>query len=140
MNQARFLDESTLLKWPDRYKLKDLDILVNSTGTGTVGRTRLFLNKYLKDFPFVLPDSHVSVVRTFDEIDSKFIYYNLISREGQTYFNDNLSGSTNQKELYIEAIGNKLIFLPPKNEQERIVAKIEKFYHCIDNIEASLQS
>lgn len=140
LNQARFLDESTLLKWPDRYKLKDLDILVNSTGTGTVGRTRLFLNKYLKDFPFVLPDSHVSVVRTFDEIDSKFIYYNLISREGQTYFNDNLSGSTNQKELYIEAIGNKLIFLPPKNEQERIVAKIEKFYHCIDNIEASLQS
>ena len=140
LNQARFLDESTLPKWPNKYKLKDQDILVNSTGTGTVGRTRLFLNKYLKDFPFVLPDSHVSVVRTFDEIDSKFIYYNLISREGQTYFNDNLSGSTNQKELYIETIGNKLIFLPPKKEQEWIVARIEELYHCIDKIEASLQS
>ena len=140
LNQARFLDESTLPKWPNKYKLKDQDILVNSTGTGTVGRTRLFLNKYLKDFPFVLPDSHVSVVRTFDEIDSKFIYYNLINREGQTYFNDNLSGSTNQKELYIETIGNKLIFLPPKKEQEWIVARIEELYHCIDKIEASLQS
>ena len=140
LNQARFLDESTLPKWPNKYKLKDQDILVNSTGTGTVGRTRLFLNKYLKDFPFVLPDSHVSVVRTFDEIDSKFIYYNLISREGQTYFNDNLSGSTNQKELYIETIGNNLIFLPPKKEQEWIVARIEELYHCIDKIEASLQS
>ena len=140
LNQARFLDESTLPKWPNKYKLKDQDILVNSTGTGTVGRTRLFLNKYLKEFPFVVPDSHVSVVRTFDEIDSKFIYFNLISREGQTYFNDNLSGSTNQKELYIEAIGNKLIFLPPKNEQERIVAKIEELYSCLDKIEASLQS
>ena len=140
LNQARFLDESTLPKWPNKYKLKDQDILVNSTGTGTVGRTRLFLNKYLKEFLFVVPDSHVSVVRTFDEIDSKFIYFNLISREGQTYFNDNLSGSTNQKELYIEAIGNKLIFLPPKNEQERIVAKIEELYSCLDKIEASLQS
>lgn len=140
LNQARFLDESTLPKWPNKYKLKDQDILVNSTGTGTVGRTRLFLNKYLKEFPFVLPDSHVSVVRTFDEIDSKFIYFNLISREGQTYFNDNLSGSTNQKELYIEAIGNKLIFLPPKKETERIVTKIEELYHCIDKIEATLQS
>ena len=140
LKQARFLDESTLPKWPNKYKLKDQDILVNSTGTGTVGRTRLFLNKYLKEFPFVVPDSHVSVVRTFDEIDSKFIYFNLISREGQTYFNDNLSGSTNQKELYIEAIGNKLIFLPPKNEQERIVAKVEELYFVLDEIEASLQS
>ena len=140
LNQARFLDESTLPKWPNKYKLKDQDILVNSTGTGTVGRTRLFLNKYLKEFPFVVPDSHVSVVRTFDEIDSKFIYFNLISREGQTYFNDNLSGSTNQKELYIEAIGNKLIFLPPKKETERIITKIEELYHCIYKIEATLLS
>ena len=140
LNQARFLDESTLPKWPNKYKLKDQDILVNSTGTGTVGRTRLFLNKYLKEFPFVLPDSHVSVVRTFDEIDSNFIYFNLISREGQTYFSDNLSGSTNQKELYIEVIGNKLIFLPPEKEQKRIVTKIEELYSCLDKIETSLQS
>ena len=42
LEKARFLDPETISKWSDEYKLIDGDILVNSTGTGTVGRTRLF--------------------------------------------------------------------------------------------------
>ena len=61
LEQARFLDPETISKWSDEYKLIDGDILVNSTGTGTVGRTRLFHSDILGDYPFVVPDSHVSV-------------------------------------------------------------------------------
>ena len=138
--QARFLDETTISKWAERYHLKEGDVLVNSTGTGTVGRTRIFKKEYLGNFLFVVPDSHVSVVRTFDEINSTFIFYCLYCHNCQEYFADNLAGSTNQKELYIDIIGHRLVMLPPLKEQNRIVAKIEKLYSILDEIKASLQS
>lgn len=140
LSQARFLDETTIPKWPDKYRLRDGDVLVNSTGTGTVGRTRIFKAEYLGDYPFVVPDSHVSVVRSFDEIESTFIFYSLYCQDGQQYFDENLAGSTNQKELYIDVIGDRKIMLPPINEQKRIVAKIEELYFVLDQIEASLRS
>ena len=140
LTQARFLDENTISKWPEKYRLRDGDVLVNSTGTGTVGRTRMFKSEYLGNYPFVVPDSHVSVVRSFDEIESTFIFYSLYCQDGQQYFDENLAGSTNQKELYIEVIGDRNIMLPPINEQKRIAAKIEELYSVLDQIEASLQS
>ena len=140
LNQARFLDEMTISKWPDNYRLKEGDVLVNSTGTGTVGRTRLFKAKYLGHYPFVVPDSHVSVVRTLDDIESTYIFYCLYCQAGQQYFAENLAGSTNQKELYIDVIGDMNIKLPPTNEQKRIVAKIKELYAVLDEIESSLQS
>lgn len=134
------MDETTISKWPDKYRLRDGDVLVNSTGTGTVGRTRIFKLEYLGNYPFVVPDSHVSVVRSFDDIDSSYIFYSLYCQDGQRYFAENLAGSTNQKELYIDVIGDRNIMLPPINEQKRIVAKIEELYAVLDNIEASLRS
>ena len=74
LEQARFLDPSTICKWSEEYKLKTGDVLVNSTGTGTVGRTRLFHESYLKHYPFAVPDSHVSVIRTASEIKSEFVF------------------------------------------------------------------
>ena len=74
LEQARFLDPSTINKWNDVYKLQTGDILVNSTGTGTVGRTRLFNTNCLGNYPFVVPDSHVSVVRVLKSICPQDIF------------------------------------------------------------------
>ena len=74
LEQARFLDPSTINKWDSKYKLQTGDVLVNSTGTGTVGRTRLFDESYLGKYPFVVPDSHVAVVRTYEEINSEYVF------------------------------------------------------------------
>ena len=139
LDLARFLDETTLDKWPEKYHLLEGDILINSTGTGTVGRTRIFDNSCLGNYPFVVPDSHVSVARTFEEINSKFIFYSLYSNECQRYFEENIAGSTNQKELYIDIIGDRKIMLPPLKGQHRIVMKIEELYRVLDSIETSLQ-
>lgn len=73
LEQAKFLDPSTINKWDSKYKLQTGDVLVNSTGTGTVGRTRLFDESCLGKYPFVVPDSHVSVVRTYEEINSEYV-------------------------------------------------------------------
>lgn len=135
LEQARFLDPETISKWSDEYKLIDGDILVNSTGTGTVGRIRLFHSDILGDYPFVVPDSHVSVVRTLEEIESKFVLAFLSSDYGQTYIEDNLAGSTNQKELYIGILENMQFPLPPHEEQLRIVTAVDKWFALIDTID-----
>ena len=137
LEKARFLDPNTLSKWSEEYKLQDGDVLVNSTGTGTVGRTRLFHSDVLGDYPFVVPDSHVSVVRTFGEIESKFILAFFSSDYGQTYIEDNLAGSTNQKELYIGILDNMQFPLPPHEEQLRIVTVVDKWFTLINTLETS---
>ena len=134
LEQARFLDPTTLNKWTDEYKLKTGDVLVNSTGTGTVGRTRLFNESCLVHYPFVVPDSHVSVIRTNDNICSEYIFILLSSNVIQQYMEDNLAGSTNQKELYIGIIGNIDVPLPPYEEQVRISRKVKALYSQLDDI------
>ena len=135
LEQARFLEPSTICKWSEEYRLKTGDVLVNSTGTGTVGRTRLFHEGYLKNYPFVVPDSHVSVIRTTNEVKSEFVFAYISSQLIQQYLEDNLAGSTNQKELYIGVLSDLSFPLPPRAEQHRIVAEIERWYSLIDIIE-----
>ncbi|MDY3834264.1 MAG: restriction endonuclease subunit S [Candidatus Cryptobacteroides sp.] len=135
LEQARFLDPSTICKWSEEYKLKTGDVLVNSTGTGTVGRTRLFHEGCLKNYPFVVPDSHVSVIRTTSEVKSEFVFAYISSQLIQQYLEDNLAGSTNQKELYIGVLSDLSFPLPPLAEQHRIVDEIEKWFSLIDIIE-----
>lgn len=53
----------------------------------------------------------------------------------QDYLEDNLAGSTNQKELYIGILDNLQIPLPPYIEQKRIVSEIENWYKASDAIE-----
>ena len=140
LEQARFLDPSTINKWNEVYKLQTGDILVNSTGTGTVGRTRLFNTNCLGNYPFVVPDSHVSVVRVLKSICPQYIYAYISSDSIQQYMEENLAGSTNQKELYIGVLENMQIFLPPLAEQQRIVARIEELFSTLDNIQKALEA
>ena len=140
LEQARFLDPSTINKWNEVYKLQTGDILVNSTGTGTVGRTRLFNTNCLGNYPFVVPDSHVSVVRVLKSICPQYIYAYISSNSIQQYMEENLAGSTNQKELYIGVLENMQIFLPSLAEQQRIVARIEELFSTLDNIQKALEA
>ncbi|WP_195392648.1 restriction endonuclease subunit S [Bacteroides thetaiotaomicron] len=140
LEQAKFLDPSTINKWDSKYKLQTGDVLVNSTGTGTVGRTRLFDESCLGKYPFVVPDSHVSVVRTYEEINSEYVFAYMSSQLIQQYIEDNLAGSTNQKELYIGVLENLYFPLPPIKEQQRIVQKIEKLFSVLDNIQNAFRS
>ena len=134
LEQARFLKTETIANWQDVYHLKTDDVLVNSTGTGTVCRTRLFNESCLGKYPFAVPDSHVSVVRTVDSVCSSYIFYLFNSKIYQDYWEDRLAGSTNQKELYIGVLQNTIIPLPPLAEQHRIVAKIEELMGMVEGI------
>ena len=125
LDEVKFLDASTLPKWKDEYKLRHQDILVNSTGTGTVGRIGIFSESLLRNYPFIVPDSHISVVRLSSACNPLYVFNVLSSHTVQNYIEDNLAGSTNQKELYIGTLGKLLIPLPPMIEQQKIIHKIE---------------
>ena len=92
------------------------------------------------DYRFVVPDSHVSVVRVLESICPQYIFAFISSNSIQQYMEENLAGSTNQKELYIGVLENMQIFLPPLAEQHRIVAKIEDLFSLLDNIQKSLEA
>ena len=103
----------------------------------------MFKESCLGEYPFVLPDSHISVVRAAAGIIPQYLFAYITSNKIQYYIEDNLAGSTNQKELYIGVLEQMEIFVPPLPEQHRIVAEIEKWFALIDQIEqgkASLQT
>ena len=79
------------------------------------------------------------VFHPLEVINSKFSYILTLS----SYFVDGLNSymkGDNSPSINKDNVESFVIPLPPRNEQQRIVAKIEKLYSALNVIEASLQS
>ena len=137
LEKALYIDESTLKKYPDEEKMQFNDIVINSTGTGTLGRVGVFNCKVPDDVVAVYPDSHVSSVRINSLLYAKYFYY--FVKNKQSYLEEMGEGSTNQKELKIDTIANLIVPLPPLDEQKRIVEKIENAFAKLDSIAKQLE-
>ena len=74
LDKALYIDETTLKKYPEEEKMKFNDIVINSTGTGTLGRVGIFNCSIPNDVNAVYPDSHVTTVRILPEIDKLYCY------------------------------------------------------------------
>lgn len=133
---ALYLDESTLSKYPEEEYLTDGDIVINSTGTGTLGRVGIFQSADNDLNLSIVPDSHITVIRPCSYIDTYYLYAFLKSQQG--FLEQKGNGSTNQKELPPSVLKKLYIPLPPQQEQERISAAISKTYLIITKLEASL--
>ena len=133
LEKALYIDESTLKKYTDDEKMQINDVVINSTGTGTLGRVGIFNCKIPEDVIAVYPDSHVTTVRFCSELNKLYCYY--FVKNKQSYLETKGEGSTNQKELKTDSISNLLFPLPPIAEQNRIVEKIEELLSVIESIE-----
>ncbi|MFI2672027.1 restriction endonuclease subunit S [Streptomyces albidoflavus] len=100
--------------------LRPNDVLINSTGTGTLGRVGYFTGS--PDGIPCMADSHVTVARAkTGELDARFSYYWLSSRPFQDYISSALVvGATSQIELNRDRLGDAPVPLPPLAEQRRI--------------------
>ena len=130
LSLAQYLDESTLHKYPVDLYTRYNDIIINSTGTGTLGRIGIFQESDDTMQLPIVPDSHITTVRAFSDNVAKYVY--LFLKAYQCYFENAGEGSTNQKELRPEVIKAFLIAIPPYFEQKRIVEKFEKTCNFID--------
>lgn len=133
---ALYLDEATLKKYSDDEYMQDGDTVINSTGTGTLGRVGIYrVSDNIKNSPIV-PDSHVTVIRTYNCINSEYAY--IFLKALQSELEKMGEGSTNQKELKPLTLKQLLVPLPPIQEQKRIMHYIISFYTKLYNIEKSL--
>lgn len=126
---AKHLADSTVSKYPQEEYMQDGDIIVNSTGTGTLGRIGVYSDKDNPDNMPLVPDSHVTIVRVNADL-SQYIYN--ILKWYQPYLEECGEGSTKQKELKPDRIKELFIPIPPVSEQHRIVAKIEELLPYIE--------
>lgn len=125
---AKYIESKKAETQADIY-LKLGDIVINSTGTGTLGRVGLFNVEYPENIIGVVPDSHVATVRLLS-IYPEYAYYFL--RTCQAYLESLGEGGTNQKELKPSSIAELLFPLPPLAEQKRIVAKLEELLPIVE--------
>ena len=128
-NQKLNLSESRLhadyLKKVSQEKIiQKYDILINSTGVGTLGR--VCQNNFDKEMTF---DSHVTVIRPDkDKINPLFLGYSL--KNQQSFIESLGEGSTGQTELKKDRLINELEIKFPLNMQ--LQEKIAKILSDID--------
>lgn len=100
--------------------LRPGDILINSTGRGTLGRIGYFTGS--PDSRPAMADGHVTRLRTRPEVlHPRFAYYYFLSEPFQHYiYSALIVGATNQIELVGERLAAAPIAIPPIDEQRRI--------------------
>ena len=130
---ALCLDESKLSKYPDEEFMRDSDIVINSTGNGTLGRVGIYHDSDNPANSPLVPDSHVTVIRVSETVSVEYTYY--VLKYYQPFMEKLGTGSTNQTELSASVVRALLFPIPPLAEQKRIVAKIEELLPLIDRYE-----
>ena len=112
-----FADESTIKKYMRDQFLVVGDLIVNSTGKGTVGRIGYIDESIFQQYANFVADSHITVVRANNSLFNRYLYLFMRSPQIQTDIETLCSGSTNQIELATPTICNFLIPIPPYKEQ-----------------------
>ena len=122
-NHARYFESEAAAALPEIRFLQPGDVLINSTGEGTIGRANVWVNS---ESHWVV-DSHVTIVRPSRAIlDSWWLKYWIESPEGQDFITGAKTGATKQTELSAFRIKETKIPCPPIDEQQRIVGLIKE--------------
>jgi len=93
---------------PDTKQVRKGDVLVNSTGVGTLGRAALCL----LDHPSLTVDTHVTIVRPALKGANPWFGLGIVSRQAE--FEQLGTGSTGQTELSRSDIGAMNTVIPPE--------------------------
>lgn len=126
IEKARFIDPESLSSYNRERFLEDGDLLLNSTGTGTIGRMAIYMSD-LNPYGVALADGHVTVVRPYkDFVLNRFICTLFASPQIQSQIEKKSDGSTNQIEFSLSKVKETLVPLPPLQEQQRIVQRLEE--------------
>lgn len=110
-------------KYPAELEMMESDIVICSTGAGTLGRVgQIFEAKGNATL-----DSHVTLIRANEKIGQQSLFWSLKMK--QDYLMNAGKGSTNQLELSRETIGSCEILIP----ERKIAEQVEKNFVAIHN-------
>lgn len=117
---------------PDR-QIQVGDVLVNSTGEGTLGR----VSQVFVPIPNCTVDSHVTIVRPSPEI-SRFVFGQMMMLL-DSVFPAMGRGATNQKELGRDQIGEMMFLLPPRKISKEFDTLVEPLYLSVHRLQEQNQ-
>ncbi|WP_280303347.1 restriction endonuclease subunit S [Nocardia abscessus] len=108
------------------------DVLLNSTGTGTIGRSCVFAETG-REF---IVDTHVTAIRPrSDIIDGRWLNALLSSPWGQSHLEAHCyTGSTNQIELSGKKLATSIVPVPGLDEQRKIAEVLDAIDERIDAV------
>lgn len=119
-DRQEFVTEDFYNKNPRMHIFKG-DVLLNSTGVGTLGRCCFVFNNE----KFVI-DGHITRISKLEELSPEFLYVYLNSKYGQLQINKLYKGSSGQIEIYPEQI--QLIYIKPLKMQKLISNLVQLSY------------
>ena len=124
--KAKYQDENKALKSLEKM-IENGDVLITSTGTGTLGRCNVYYGEEHK----YMADSHVSILRlNYKEVNPIFFkYYFMQEKVQKELYAECVNGSTNQIELSKDRFLNFRILIPEitlQNQFSEIVKQIDK--------------
>lgn len=131
-DEFRLIDEAAFEQEHARSRVAPNDVLL--TIVGTIGRTAVVPEGASA---FALQRS-VAVLTPRQDLDPKYLCYQLQSPSVQRYFEENARG-TAQKGVYLKTLGATPVVVPALDEQRRIVAEIDKQFSRLDEAVANLQ-
>ena len=109
------------------------------SGDVLYGRLRPYLNKACVPSFDGVCSTDILVFQKQPFLSNKFIALFLITNRFVTYANANMTGIQHPR-ISFKNIAKFLIFLPPYNEQKRIVSKIESIFTQIDGARTRLEA
>jgi len=123
--------------WQDnkRSQARKYDVIMNSTGRGTIGR----VNCILHDDKTVV-DNHVTIIRTDEkQCNPVYLAVYLNSKLGQMQTEKWLSGSSGQIEIYPRDIARFLVYLPSSEFQQRIADLVAQSWEALQRARQLLE-
>ena len=125
LNLCRFTNASQ--KIDSRKHIRYGDILINSTGTGTLGRVAIFRENVSP----ITADGHVTILHVKEGTSSIYLGYYLHSVE--KIIENFGRGSTNQLELSVSDLSRIKIMTPDLPTQNRIADILSTYDDLIEN-------
>jgi type I restriction enzyme S subunit len=113
---------------PDLKLVQKGDVLINSTGAGTLGR----VTQVHEDLPDTTVDTHVTIARPLQEISSA--WFGAAISHIESYIETLGEGATNQLELKREVIGRIDLVCPAIDIQNQFQTIVEPMQQQILNL------
>ena len=129
MQYVKYCTNDFVREMPESYYLQNGDVLLNTLGNGTLGRSGIFYNNSSNER--VLTDGHLFVFRTQNKVLSKYLLLFLRTKYDEIVKSAN--GTTNQTFLSLGKTSQWLIPVPPENEIIKIISGIGLIFmvYCI---------
>ncbi len=136
--QAKEADPAWVAELSDDTLIRDRDVLVNSTGEGTIGRACVATSK-LEGIPF---DSHILSVRVdAQRLLPAYLTLFLRSPQGQDAITNLKSATTTQQtELGKAKLESIKIPLPDETRQREIASRFDRVSELVDRLVAAQSS